>query len=250
MDSARQRIGPLIQYVCALHDHYSKSGNHLVLDVTQTIGSTKVLSATDLGTHWLPLTNKPNVHFSSIRLCNLGIRHPHSRRPVKGAIKLFHRTALPPLHECQCGRPREDHLRMPSRYNDENILLNKQVATIILFLCDGMLVSRRPFLDHTKVHSLLQTTLPQMSSNLQKLLRQWQLTSGRSSDTADSSPSVEISPEATELEAFPTNARLKQKEKENRFWKALVRSISPPKESRRSIQAQMTVARTSPPSTK
>ena len=85
---------------------------------------------------------------------------------------------------------------MSSRYSDENIRQNKQAYTIVLLLCDGMLTTRRPFLDHSQVRKLLQVSLPQMSTSLQQLFKQWE--SG-----ATVNLSTEISPEADEIEALP-----------------------------------------------
>ena len=87
---------------------------------------------TDAGRHFLIESNAANCMFkygqlltfadekhvktAYIRLCNLGVRHPQSGKPVSSLCKLLTSYDFPSSVECNCGVSLDRHVRNGSRY--------------------------------------------------------------------------------------------------------------------------------------
>ena len=63
--------------------------HNMIVNITQAINDSKIENEDDLTPEWNTLIGKDKMKYTSIRLCNLGLYHPQSGRPLKGVVKFL-----------------------------------------------------------------------------------------------------------------------------------------------------------------
>jgi hypothetical protein len=176
--SIDHRIIPLINYLTSLlvatkekNDTNNKHHN-MIVDITQTINDSTIENEEDLTPDWNGLIGDDRMKYTSIRLCNLGLYHPQSKRHLNGVAKFLFlpgdEEPLPPMNECQCGNSRSLHVRMPRKYSTEGTYVNEKTAIITLLLLDGMQKKRKPYMDQHKIDETLHDLMPRMMPALRR----------------------------------------------------------------------------------
>ena len=89
----KHRIRPLIAYLSSvLQSTLAKNKNsdrhhNMIVELTHVSTDTRLDSEEDLDPEWRPLLSSDKLHFANVRLCNLGLKHLQSGRPLKGSVK-------------------------------------------------------------------------------------------------------------------------------------------------------------------
>ena len=90
----KHRISPLVNYltsvlVATVTKNSTSSRHHnMIVDITHMDTDDKTEKEEDLSPAWSPLLGKDKVKYVNIRLCNIGVCHPQSGRPLKGVVRL------------------------------------------------------------------------------------------------------------------------------------------------------------------
>jgi hypothetical protein len=63
--------------------------HNMIVDITQTSNDSKIENEEDPTPEWNALIGNDKMKYTSIRLCNLGLYHPQSGRPLKGVTKFL-----------------------------------------------------------------------------------------------------------------------------------------------------------------
>ena len=231
----KYRTRPLISYLSSVlqatvaKNQNSSRHHNLVIDLTHVGADTKLESEEDLDPQWHSLLGPNRLHFANVRLCSLGLTHPQSNRPLKGSVQFLYLpgkgdSPLPNLSVCRCEQPRTNHTRPPKTYSSEGTRVREDTASHILWLLDGRHSRRKDHLseEHVEDHP---------SPKFRKLLRRFSRETPKSlskttgsqtqsmqASTAHTDAKEEISPEgASELDLFPTMARMRQKAREKQI---------------------------------
>ena len=156
-----------------------------------------------------------------IRLCNLGITHPQNGRPPISSAFLLTNLQFPEgMNHCRCGQPQEQHVPMPpttsrARYD---IMMNFNSLLIILMKWQIPKVK----LNLRYAQAIMEQNRLKMPNDVQAFyeVRLRRIFTEAGADLQfhcdEKSDRDELEPSAPQ-ELYPTESRVKQKEKEKAY---------------------------------
>ena len=204
-----------IEHYHMLFRHFDQRTIPSILDIT-FLSDTKILFRPDIGT-FLSTVSENLVH-SSIQLCTLGIKHSDNQKPLGYTHHILHNSkASWELAECKCGQPSERHYNSkPSMHLTSKPYL--QASMMILLLYDVIPRQRDTSqYDLKQIEETVGQCIRDAAPSVRKAIQSWLESSQSGRPQACSPADDEIHPETSEVEVYPTDARIRQKEKHKHF---------------------------------
>ena len=160
-----------------------------------------------------------SVHLKShrVRLCNFGITHPQNGRPPTASASLLTNLQFPEdLRHCRCGQPWEQHVSLPTNKTRARHDMMLTFNSLLISLMKWQVPKLK--LDLRFAKSIMEQTRQTMPSDIQefyevKLRRIFTDAGADLQFNSDGSPAEDENEHDSTHELYPTESRVKQKEK-------------------------------------
>ena len=86
-----------------------KRNGSVFIDITSSVQLDSLNEICQLDSHWDALLKDSGLHVHHVHKCNLGVVHEQNGRPLRGSAQVLTSVKLPDMSTCQCGRPRDEH---------------------------------------------------------------------------------------------------------------------------------------------